>query len=101
MENFVKQTDAAAAELLADNQGYVIFAYNEIESNSQESTFSFKGNVANVAECLYTCMKQNPMLANVILAASNAYSHYQMMAANMQTQTEPEKKKKRTSKKSK
>jgi uncharacterized protein (UPF0128 family) len=102
MENFVKKIDETSTELLTDNQGYVMFVYNEVgENKSQENTFSFKGKLSNVAECIYSCMKNNAMLANVIIAAGNAYAHHQVMEANMQAEPIQEKKTKRTSKKSK
>jgi hypothetical protein len=39
-----------------------------------------------MAECLYACMKQNEMLANIVIAASNAIVQGRMMEAQIQQQ---------------
>ena len=54
-----------------------------VENNSQANSFSFTGKLNLVAECLYSCMKKNEILANVVMAAANALAQSRMAEAQM------------------
>lgn len=82
-EQFVKAVDSLSTNLLAgEKQGYVLFTYNE-EENGQENSFMSRGKINRIAECLFSCMKQNPMLANVVVAASNALVQSRVLESQM------------------
>lgn len=83
IENFTKGVDSLGTELLNNNGGYVLFAYNELGEKEQENAFASNGKLNNIAECMYACMKANPMLANVVIAASNAIMQNRMLEAQM------------------
>lgn len=99
IEEFTKGVDALSTELLDDNKGYVIFAYNELAKGAMESTFAVRGKLNSVAETLFSCMKQNIALANVILAASNAYGHHRMLEAQIKAEAQNKESKGKKSKK--
>lgn len=100
LEKFVEGVDNLGKELMIESRGYMMVAYGETENN-MVSAFSSKGKLGNLAECIYACMKQDPMFANLIIAASNAIVQSRMAEAGMsmaQSATE-EPKKKRNKKK--
>ena len=100
LENFVKDVDALGAEILKDDdKGFILFAYNELDKGAIESTFAVRGKLNAIAETLFTCMKQNLALANVILAASNAYGHHRMLESQMHAETQTKEPKGKKSKK--
>lgn len=99
IEEFTKGVDALGAELLDDNKGYALFAYNELDKGAIESTFAVRGKLNAVAETLFSCMKQNLALANVILAASNAYGHHRMLEAQISAEAQAKNTKGKKSKK--
>ncbi len=82
MEKFINGVESQKAKHLDDNKGYIIFAYNDME-NEQESTFAVSGKISSIAECLYSCMKKDAMLANIVIAASNAIVQSRMMKAGL------------------
>ena len=87
LEKFVEGVDSLSNELIDESKGYILFAYEENGDNMQ-SAFASKGKLNNIAECLYACMKQNQMLANVVIAASNGIVQSRM--AEMQMPVTPE-----------
>lgn len=87
IENFVKEVEALKEKTLGENKGYMLLAYEELENNSQANSFSFNGKISCVAECLYSCMKKNEILANVIMAAANALMQNRMLEAQMMAET--------------
>ena len=102
IERFTKAVDALSAEVFDDQQGFILFAYGELEDDKLENSFASKGKLSSMAECLYACMKQNEMLANLVIAASNAIVQGRIMEQQIQQQAmeaaEPKTKKKRTRK---
>lgn len=102
IEKFSKAIDQLSTEVFDDKQGYLLFAYGELEEGKSENTFASRGKLSNMAECLYACMKQNEMLANIVIAATNAIVQGRMIEAQIQQQAmeaeAPTTKKKRTRK---
>lgn len=86
IEKFSKAIDQLSTEVFDDKQGYILFAYGELENGNTESSFASRGKLSCMAECLYACMKQNEMLANIVIAASNAIVQGRMMEAQIQQQ---------------
>lgn len=85
IEKFSKAIDQLSAEVFDDKQGYLLFAYGELEEGKSENTFASRGGkLSSMAECLYACMKQNEMLANIVIAATNAIVQGRMMEAQIQ-----------------
>lgn len=104
IEKFAKGVDALGSEVLGDKQGYILFAYNDVDKNGQENIFSSCGRFGNFAEMLFACMKSNPALANIMMAAVNAYAQNRMMETAIKNEApaveqEASKKKKRRTKK--
>ena len=94
LEKFVEGVDSLSNELIDESKGYILFAYEENGDNMQ-SAFTSKGKLNNIAECLYACMKQNQMLANVVIAASNGIVQSRMAEMQMQNPAPETKKSKR------
>ena len=97
---FADAVENLGKETLGENAGFMMFCYEAKENGSQENNFMVKGKLGDIAESIYTFMKNNPALANVILAASNAYAHHQMMQsalANEVNEPKKDKKKKKVS----
>ena len=89
LEKFVEGVDSLSNELIDESKGYILFAYEENGDNMQ-SAFTSKGRLNNIAECLYACMKQNPMLANVVIAASNGIVQSRMAQMQAEMPVTPE-----------
>jgi hypothetical protein len=102
IEKFAKGVDALRDGMLDDKQGYILFAYNDVDKNGQENIFSSCGRFGNFAEMLFACMKSNPALANIMMAAVNAYAQNRMMESQINEapveQEASDKKKRRTKK---
>ena len=102
IEQFSKAIDQLSSEVFDKKQGYILFAYEEIDNDKAENTFASRGKLGSMAECLYACMKKNEILANVVIAASNAIVQNRMMEAQIMQQAmeaeAPTTKKKRTRK---
>lgn len=102
IEKFSKAIDQLSAEVFDEKQGYILFAYGELENGNTENSFASRGKYTCMAECLYACMKQNEMLANIVIAACNAIVQGRMMEAQIQQEaieaSAPTTKKKRTRK---
>ena len=86
IERFTKAIDQLSTEVFDEKQGYILFAYGELENGNTENSFASRGKYTCMAECLYACMKQNEMLANIVIAASNAIVQGRMMEAQIQAQ---------------
>lgn len=100
LEKFARDVDALGSEVLKDeNKGFILFAYNEQDKGKIESTFAVRGKLNAIAETLFASMKQNLALANVILAASNAYGHHRMLEAQMNAEAQTKETKGKKSKK--
>lgn len=84
MEKFTEKVEAWGAKLLDEKKGYILLAYNELEDDTTECGFASKGKMTGMVECLYSCMNQSPMLANVVMAASNAFVQTRMMQEQIQ-----------------
>jgi hypothetical protein len=100
IEKFSKAVEALDTEMLDDSKGFLIFSYGELEDGTIEASFASRGKLGCMAECLHRCMKKNEMLANIVIAASNAIVQARMMEAQIQQQvmentTETKKKKTR------
>ena len=93
-EQFVTQVDQLGTELLNENNGYLLLAYDDVGDNVQGNTFMIRGKFISIAECLYACMKNNPALAHLILSAGNAYaqSRQQEIMESMPSEETPKKK---------
>lgn len=87
IEKFAKSVDSLKNEMLDDKQGYILFAYNEEEGKGQENIFASCGKFGSFAEMLFACMKSNPALANIMMAAVNAYAQSRVIDAAMQSET--------------
>jgi hypothetical protein len=81
IEKFAKGVDSLGKKLLDEKQGYVMFCYSETEDGKIQSHFSSKGKIIHNVECIYACMKTNPMLANIILAAGSAIAQNRLQQA--------------------
>lgn len=71
-----------------ENRGFICIAYDKEASADTQNAFLGAGFPAELAECLYGCMQQNETLANVVIAASNAFVQKRMMASQAQMQAE-------------
>jgi hypothetical protein len=98
--SFTKEVDSLSETMLDEQKGYVLFAYGEVGKDELENSFASRGKLGHMAECIYSCMKQNPMLANIVVAASNALVQSRMLEAQISAGDEAPKetKKKRTKK---
>ena len=89
MENkFEKIFDNATTMLnenVDDSCGYLLFGFENNGDNTM-CGFTSKGTINGMVECLHSCMKRDPMLANIVIAASNAIAQQRM--AEMQIQAE-------------
>ena len=96
IEKFANMVDSMGSEILDEDMGYLLLTYHELEKGNQENTYAVHGKLSQTAECIFSCMKHNPSLANVIIAASNAFAHYRMLEAqkDMLEQTTKEEPKK-------
>jgi hypothetical protein len=101
MMEFVNKVNLLKEEMLNENIGCLLFTY-EKKDEGQDSGFTATGNFANLAECLYTCMNKDQGLANIIIAASNAFVQRRVAAMQAEMQAaetaETPKKKRRTKK---
>lgn len=87
VEKFTEKVEQWGGKLLGETQGYIVLAFDEFEDGTTESGFISKGKVTGMAECLYTCMKQNPMLEYIVMAAGNALAQERMMQEQIQEET--------------
>lgn len=92
IDAFAKAVDSLSGDLLGENNGYILFAYGALGKGLQENTFSVRGKLNAIAESLYSFMKQNPALANVIIAATNAYAQHQVLETAMAAEPKSDKK---------
>ena len=100
LEKFVKDVNTLGAEILKDDdKGFILFAYNELGKGTIESTYAVRGNFIAIVETLFAHMKKDLALANVILAASNAYGHHRMLESQMHAEAQIKEPKGKKSKK--
>ena len=97
LKEFMDEVGAIGSKLPDEDAGYIVFAYKETEEGT-ESAFSSNGKLHYIAECLYSCMKNDPMLANVVMAASNAIAQSRMAEAMIREEQMNKGKRKRTKK---
>lgn len=95
IEEFVKGVESLRGDMLNEGKGYMLLAYEELENGAQKNNFSFGGKLNCIAECLYSCMKKNEILANIIVAAANALVQSRMLEAQVK-ETKGKKKSKKT-----
>lgn len=84
---FVDEINFLQNELLDENSGCLVLGYELQGKESTNNYFSAYGKMTFIAECLLACMSKDQGLANVIIAAANAYVQNRMM--NTQMRTEP------------
>jgi hypothetical protein len=87
VEKFTEKVELWGDKLLKENQGYIVLAFDELEDGTTECGFLSRGKMTGMAESLYTCMKQNPMLEYVVMAAGNALAQTRMMQEQIQEDT--------------
>lgn len=83
IEEFVKKVNELKAEMLGEENGFVLLTYEEIDGNSQQNSFAVGGKLNRIAECFVSFMKSEPMMANVVMAASSAIAQTRLMEAQM------------------
>lgn len=96
IDEFTQKVEALRQEMLGDDCGCVLLTYREIDGKSQQNSFAVSGKLQRIAECFVSFMKSEPIMANVILAASNAIVQSRMIEASIkmeQTATPEEPKK--------
>ena len=84
IQKFAEKVESLGLKL-NKKQGYIMFCFSETEDDKIQSFYSSNGNIANTVECLYSCMKNDTMLANILLAATSAIAQaraQQMMELN-------------------
>jgi hypothetical protein len=94
IEEFVKKVNELKAEMLGEENGFVLLTYEEIDGNSQQNSFAVGGKLNRIAECFVSFMKSEPMMANVVMAASSAIAQTRLMEAQMLAEAKGETKKK-------
>lgn len=99
LDKFIKDVEALQKSQLKEGDGFVLFAYSELNNETQENTFAINGRLNLIAECLYACMKNNPMLANIMIAAGNAIVQGRMIEAGIQAEASAQKEGKKRNKK--
>lgn len=92
IEEFVKKVDSMKKEMLGDDCGFVILAYQEIDEKQQHNTFAAGGKLSNMAECFVSFMKTEPVMANVVMAASSAIAQQRLAEAQMVAEAKQPKK---------
>lgn len=92
IEEFVKRVDSMKKEMLGDDCGFVILAYQEIDEKQQHNTFAAGGKLSNMAECFVSFMKTEPVMANVVMAASSAIAQQRFVEAQMVAEAKQPKK---------
>lgn len=92
IEEFVKKVDSMKREMLGDDCGFVILAYQEIDEKQQHNTFAAVGKLSNMAECFVSFMKTEPVMANVVMAASSAIAQQRLVEAQMVAEAKQPKK---------
>lgn len=83
IEEFVKKVNELKAEMLGEENGFVLLTYEEIDGNTQHNSFAVGGKLNRIAECFVSFMKSEPMMANVVMAASSAIAQTRLMEAKM------------------
>jgi hypothetical protein len=94
IEEFVKKVNELKAEMLGEENGFVLLTYEEIDGNSQQNSFAVGGKLNRIAECFVSFMKSEPMMANVVMAASSAIAQTRLMEAQILAEAKGETKKK-------
>ena len=92
IEEFVKKVDSMKKEMLGDDCGFVILAYQEIDEKQQHNNFAAGGKLSNMAECFVSFMKTEPVMANVVMAASSAIAQQRLVEAQMVAEAKQTKK---------
>lgn len=73
-------------ELLTEDSGCLILAYEKREGEASNNCFTAAGKMNMLAECLFTCMNTDQGLANVIMAAANAFVQNRVMRTQVRTE---------------
>ncbi len=94
IEEFVRKVNELKTEMLGEENGFVLLTYEEIDGNSQQNSFAVGGKLNRIAECFVSFMKSEPMMANVVMAASSAIAQTRLMEAQMLAEAKGETKKK-------
>lgn len=94
IEEFVKKVNELKAEMLGEENGFVLLTYEEIDGNSQQNSFAVGGKLNRIAECFVSFMKSEPMMANVVMAASSAIAQTRLLEAQILAEAKGETKKK-------
>ena len=83
VEEFVKKVDELKKEMLGEDSGFCLLAYQKIDEKQQHNTFAGSGSFSNMAECFVALMKKDPTMSNIILAASSAITHQRLTEAQI------------------
>lgn len=84
VEKFAEKTTQWADKLLTEKQGYILLCYNELDEDMLMTSITSKGSIGASVECLHLCMNKNPLFANIVMAASNAFVQARMMQEEIQ-----------------
>lgn len=98
IEEFMNKVNSLKAEMLGENNGFVIVGYEEIDDKTQHNSFAVGGKLSCLAECFLSFMKSEPTMANVILAAASAIVQNRMVEAQILAEAKEPKKKRKTKK---
>jgi hypothetical protein len=102
IEEFVDKVNALKEEMLRDKHGFVLFAYEELDKDTQSNSCSASGKLSRIAECFVSLMKSDPAIANVMIAAANAIVQRRVLEsqilAEAQATTDTKKKTKKSKK---
>lgn len=83
---FVDEINSLQDELLDESSGCLVLGYEKLDDESTNNYFSASGRMTLIAECLVACMNKDQGLANVIIAATNAYAQNKMMRTQVRTE---------------
>ena len=70
------------------SKGCIVIAYDSSDGESMQNAYMGAGKPTDLAESLLGCMKQDQMLANLVLAAGAAYSNAMALEYQKLTQTD-------------
>lgn len=84
VNKFAEKTTKWANKLLTDKQGYILLCYDELDEDRLMASITSKGSIGASAECLHLCMNKNPLFANMVMIASNAFVQARMMQEEVQ-----------------
>lgn len=84
-EKIFEETTSLLNENVDETCGYLLFGF-ETNNDNVRCGFTTKGSLTGMVECLHSCMKQDPMLANIVIAAANAIAQQRMIEEQMRAE---------------